>query len=39
MELPMNILKALIGWALILWTLLDAFEQVILPRAPSGFPN
>ena len=28
----MNILKALIGWALILWTLLDAFEQVILPR-------
>ena len=37
----MNILKAVIGWALILWTLLDAFEQVILPRktrAPSGFP-
>ena len=28
----MNILKAVIGWALILWTLLDAFEQVILPR-------
>src|SRR5215472_2843324 len=28
----MNILKALTGWALILWTLLDAFEQVILPR-------
>jgi hypothetical protein len=28
----MNILKALAGWALVLWALLDAFEQVILPR-------
>ena len=31
----MNILLGLVGWALILWTLLDAFEQVILPRTES----
>ncbi len=31
----MNILLATFGWALILWTLLDAFEQVILPRTES----
>ena len=27
----MNIPDALIGWALVLWTSLEAFEQVILP--------
>ena len=31
----MNILLSMVGWALILWTLLDAFEQVILPRTES----
>lgn len=31
----MNILLASVGWSLILWTLLDAFEQVILPRTES----
>ena len=31
----MNILLATFGWILILWTLLDAFEQVILPRTES----
>ena len=31
----MNVLLATFGWALILWTLLDAFEQVILPRTES----
>ena len=31
----MNILLAMFGWALVLWTLLDAFEQVILPRMES----
>jgi hypothetical protein len=31
----MNIIFAFVGWSLILWTLLDAFEQVILPRTES----
>ena len=36
----MNLLLATFGWALILWTLLDAFEQVILPRTESHvFPD
>ena len=35
MELAMTLLKAAIGVALVFWTLLDAFEQVIMPRSES----
>ncbi|MFN8006131.1 MAG: hypothetical protein U0V70_03730 [Terriglobia bacterium] len=31
-DLVLNVVKALVGWSLVVWTLLDAIEQVILPR-------